>query len=117
MGIEASDYFVLYLLDKNFHDAFANLHPDTLFLEHVQKWQKSFLKKKKAFYLQFIQVTRRDLWVTSSLKVKTEEEFFVFLRQVWSGLRWKQGEDSEVVFFPNITWAFLKKKKFFFSEG
>lgn len=35
-----------HLLDENFHDAFANLHPHTFFLEHVQKWQKFFLKTK-----------------------------------------------------------------------
>lgn len=84
MGIEASDYFVLYLLDKNFHDAFANLHPDTLFWNMSRNAEIFPLKQKKdqTLYLQFTQVTRRDLWSYFSLKVKTEEEIFVFLRQL-----------------------------------
>lgn len=68
-------YSMLHLLDKNFHDAFANLHPHTLFLEHVQKWQKFFLKIIiKTVYMRSAQVTGRNLWVSFSLKVKAEKE-------------------------------------------
>lgn len=66
--IETSNYDVFHLLDKNFHDAFANLHPHALFLEHVQKWQKFFLKKK-ALSMQFTQVIRRNVKVAFSWKV------------------------------------------------
>lgn len=38
LGGTAAGHAILYSLDKGFHDALANLHPHTLFLEHVQKW-------------------------------------------------------------------------------